>query len=67
MIWDITPVIKATVTKPTKPQAIVVRGAALLLLAALLMRAINPALLPPLKKPVIMAIATIVQEERKRK
>jgi hypothetical protein len=60
-------VIKATIASPTKPQAIDVRRDVASLLVARLIKAIRLALLPPLSKPVVMAIATIPQEERRRK
>ena len=52
------------ITNPKKPQAMDVKDEVLLRVAALLIKAINPALLPPLRNPVIIAIATISQEER---
>jgi hypothetical protein len=60
-------VISATIASPAKPHAIEVSEEEALPPTARLIRAIRPALLPPLKNPVTIAIATIPQEERRRK
>lgn len=59
--------VTATKLSPTKLQAVDVIDEETLSLTALLIRAMSAALLLPLMNPVTIAIATIPQEERRRK
>lgn len=60
-------VMSTTIASPAKPQMIVPRDEVVFRLAAEPIKAIKPALLPPLRNPVTMAIAIAFQESLKRR